>query len=89
MLIGSCALTVTLRRVPLNEANRAPKARGVLAMVHSCSMQLRFLVSCCVDDRCDMMGSDEDRDRSRRHVAKNWRCSHGSGTRWSDDQKVR
>jgi hypothetical protein len=38
MLIGSCALTVTLRRVPLNEANRAPKARGVLAMVHSFSM---------------------------------------------------
>jgi hypothetical protein len=25
-----------------------------------------LFVSCCVGDRCDIAGSDEDRDRSRR-----------------------
>jgi hypothetical protein len=32
----------------------------------------RLLVSWCVGDRCDMMGSDEDLGRSRRHSAEDW-----------------
>jgi hypothetical protein len=30
----------------------------------------RLLVSWCLDDRCDMVGSDEDHGRSKRTVAE-------------------
>jgi hypothetical protein len=32
-----------------------------------------LLVSRCAGDRCDMMCSDEDRDRSRRPDVEDWR----------------
>jgi hypothetical protein len=32
-----------------------------------------LLVSWCVADRCDMAGSNEDRDKSRRHGARDQR----------------
>jgi hypothetical protein len=35
-----------------------------------------------------MVGSDEDRDRSRRPDAEDRGWSHSSGTRWSDDREV-
>jgi hypothetical protein len=35
----------------------------------------RLLVSWCVGDRCDMVGSDDDRGRSRRPVAEDQRWS--------------
>jgi hypothetical protein len=38
---------------------------------HSCG-ELRFLVSWCAGDMCDMVGSDEDRGRSRRPGAEDW-----------------
>jgi hypothetical protein len=31
-----------------------------------------LLVSWCAGDRCDMAGSDDDHDRSRRHGAEDW-----------------
>jgi hypothetical protein len=48
-----------------------------------------LLVSWCVGGRCGMMGSDEDRNRSRRPGAEDQRWSHMSGTRWPNDQEVR
>jgi hypothetical protein len=47
-----------------------------------------LLVLCCAGDRCDMVGSDEDRGRSRRPGVENRGWAHRSGTRWSDDRKV-
>jgi hypothetical protein len=37
--------------------------------------ELRLLVSWCAGDRCDMVGSDDDRARSRRPGAKDRRWS--------------
>jgi hypothetical protein len=34
--------------------------------------KLCLLVSCCVGDRCDMLGNDEDLGRSRRPGAEDW-----------------
>jgi hypothetical protein len=34
-----------------------------------------FIVSCCVSDRCDMTGSDDDHNRSRRSDAEDLRWS--------------
>jgi hypothetical protein len=45
----------------------------------------RLLVSWCVDDRCGMPCSDEDRGRSRRPGAEDQRWLHMSGTRWPND----
>jgi hypothetical protein len=36
-----------------------------------------------------MVGSDEDRDRSRGPNTENRGWSHRSGIRWSDDREVR
>jgi hypothetical protein len=47
-----------------------------------------LLVSWCVGVRCGIMGTDEDRGRSRRPGVEDWRWSHRSGTRWSDDREV-
>jgi hypothetical protein len=46
----------------------------VLPLSISCE-ESRLLVSCCTGDRCDMAGSDEDRDRSRRLGAEDRRLS--------------
>jgi hypothetical protein len=35
-----------------------------------------------------MTCSDDDRGRSRRPDAEDWRWSHRSGTRWPDDREV-
>jgi hypothetical protein len=43
------------------------------------SGESRLLVSWCVGDMCDMVGSDEDLDRSRRP---------GAGSRWSNIGQV-
>jgi hypothetical protein len=49
----------------------------------------RLLVSWCAGDRCIMVGSIEDHDRSRRPIAEDRGWSHRLGTRWSDDREVR
>jgi hypothetical protein len=55
----------------------------------SCSFgESCFLVLWCTGGRCGMMGSDKDRDRSRRPSAEDQGWSHRSGTRWPDDQEV-
>jgi hypothetical protein len=55
-----------------------------LSCVESC-----LLVLWCVSGRCDIAGSDEDHDRSRRSGAEDRGWLHRSGTRWPDDQEVR
>jgi hypothetical protein len=40
--------------------------------IYSCG-ESRLLVLWCVGDRCDMVGSDEDHDRSRRPGAEDRR----------------
>jgi hypothetical protein len=47
-----------------------------------------LLVSWFVGDRCDMTGSDEDHDRSRRPGVEDQGWSHRLGTRWPDDHEV-
>jgi hypothetical protein len=39
-----------------------------------------LLVSLCAGDRCNMIGSDKDRGRSKRPGADDWGWSHRSGT---------
>jgi hypothetical protein len=46
-----------------------------------------LLVSWCAGGRCGMVGSDEDRGRSRRPGAKDREWSHMSGTRWPNDRR--
>jgi hypothetical protein len=41
-----------------------------------------LLVSWCAGGRCDMVCSDEDRDRSMRPGAEDRGWSHRLGTRW-------
>jgi hypothetical protein len=48
----------------------------------------RLLVSWCAGARCGMACSDEDRGRSRRLGAKDWRWSHRSGTQWLGGREV-
>jgi hypothetical protein len=48
----------------------------------------RLLVSWCACGMCDMMESDEDRDRSRRPDTEDRRWSHMSGTQWLGDREV-
>jgi hypothetical protein len=43
---------------------------AITFIFRSCG-ESRLLVSWCVGDRCDMVGSDEDRGRSRRPDAEN------------------
>jgi hypothetical protein len=47
-----------------------------------------LLVSWCASGRYGMVGSNEDRGRSRRPDAEDQRWSHKSDTRWPDDQEV-
>jgi hypothetical protein len=47
-----------------------------------------LLVSWCAGDRCGMVGSDEDRGKSRRLGAEDRVWSHRSSTRWPDDREV-
>jgi hypothetical protein len=49
----------------------------------------RLLVSWCVDGRCGMTGSDEDRGRSRRPGAEDRRWLHRLDTQWPDDWEVK
>jgi hypothetical protein len=44
-----------------------------------------FLVSWCAGGRCGMAGSDENRGKSRRPSAEDYRWSQTSGTWWSGD----
>jgi hypothetical protein len=48
----------------------------------------RLLVSLCAGGMCDMIGSDENRGRSRRPGAEDREWSYRSGTRWPDNQEV-
>jgi hypothetical protein len=48
----------------------------------------RLLVLWCAGGRCGMVGSDEDRGRSRRPGAEDRGWSHRSSTRWADDREV-
>jgi hypothetical protein len=58
--------------------------------LYLCSLgELRLLVSWCACGRCGMPCSDEDRGRSRRLGAEDWRWSHISGTQWPGDREVR
>jgi hypothetical protein len=47
-----------------------------------------LLLSWYAGGRCDMTGSNEDRDRSRRPSVEDRAWSHRSGTQWPNDQKV-
>jgi hypothetical protein len=47
-----------------------------------------LLVSWCAGGKCDMVCSDEDHGRSRRHGAEDWGWSHRSGTQWLGDRGV-
>jgi hypothetical protein len=50
--------------------------------------ELHLLVPWCVDDRCGIVGSAEDRGRSKRPGAEDRGWSHRSGTRWLDNREV-
>jgi hypothetical protein len=61
----------------------------VVLLPLSCSCgESCLLVSWCVGGRCDMTGSDEDRDKSSRFGAENRGWLHMLCTRWPDDRKV-
>jgi hypothetical protein len=48
-----------------------------------------LLISWCAGGRCDMVGSDEDRGRSRRPSVEYRGWSDRLSTRWPDDREVR
>jgi hypothetical protein len=48
----------------------------------------RLLVSRCAGDRCGMVCSDEDHDRSRRPGAEDRGWSHRLVTRWPGGREV-
>jgi hypothetical protein len=47
-----------------------------------------LLLSWCAGGRCGIVGSDENRGRSKRPNAEDRGWSHRSGTRWLDDREV-
>jgi hypothetical protein len=47
-----------------------------------------LLVSWCAGGRCGMVGSDEDRGRSRKPSVEDQAWSHRSGIQWPGDRKV-
>jgi hypothetical protein len=62
--------------------------RWVLPNIFVSFGESRLLVSWCAGGRCGMVGSDKDRDRSRRPGAEDQAWSHRSDTRLLDDREV-
>jgi hypothetical protein len=58
---------------------------NLLSLYH---VENRVCLSHGAGDRCDMAGSDKDRDRSMRPVAENWGWSHRLGTQRPNDREV-
>jgi hypothetical protein len=60
----------------------------VVPLYYLCSCgESRLLILWCVGDKCDMMGNDEDLDRSRRSGAEDWGWSNISQV--LDDRTIR
>jgi hypothetical protein len=79
-----CDESLTCRGLNLNPRHFVSFTFISVSFAESC-----LLVSWCAGGRCGMAGSDEDRGKSRRPGADDWRWSHRSCTQWLSNREVR